>query len=132
MFCCVGSAAALNYGVFRRKEITAEPQTLLIYDMGAAHTQATLVQYQLATEKEVKEPIPVVQTIGVGFDRALGSQQITLRLRDHLAVEFQKAHPTTKRNATDDPQALAKLFKEAERVKQVQISKFIRNYLVSR
>uniref|UniRef100_A0A1I7XNN3 Hypoxia up-regulated protein 1 n=1 Tax=Heterorhabditis bacteriophora TaxID=37862 RepID=A0A1I7XNN3_HETBA len=38
-----GSAAALNYGVFRRKEITEIPQTMLIYDVGASKTTATIV-----------------------------------------------------------------------------------------
>ncbi|KAK6055482.1 hypothetical protein COOONC_07015, partial [Cooperia oncophora] len=40
-----GTAAGLNYGVFRRKEVTDTPQRLLIYDMGAAKTVATLVEY---------------------------------------------------------------------------------------
>jgi molecular chaperone DnaK (HSP70) len=36
-----GSAAALNYGVFRRKDLLKDaeqrPQTLLIYDVGATN-----------------------------------------------------------------------------------------------
>ncbi len=42
-----GSAAALNYGVFRRKEINETRQTMLIYDMGASKTTATIVEYVL-------------------------------------------------------------------------------------
>lgn len=37
-----GSAAALNYGVFRRKEITEKPMHMLIYDMGAVKVSGFL------------------------------------------------------------------------------------------
>ncbi|ETN87225.1 hypothetical protein NECAME_00084 [Necator americanus] len=82
-----GSAAALNYGVFRRKQITEKPQTMMIYDMGASKTTATIVEYVLEPDKSSKvskTSNPVVKTIGVGYDRTLGGFEITLRMRDHL------------------------------------------------
>ena len=66
----------------------------------------------------MKEPVPVVRTLGFGYDRTLGGQDLTIRLRDYLVAEFKKAHET-KKNVTDEPSAMAKLWKEAERVKQV-------------
>lgn len=92
-----GSAAGLNYGVFRRKEITEKPTTMLIYDMGAtkvtrypsqfinsSQTTATIVEYVLEAEKNSKDKNPVVRTIGVGFDRTLGGYEISQRLTKHL------------------------------------------------
>ncbi|CAJ0935104.1 unnamed protein product, partial [Mesorhabditis belari] len=113
-----GSAAALNYGVFRRKEITEQAQTMLIYDMGASKTTATLVEYLLEEDKVKKEKNPVVRTIGVGFDRTLGGLEMTLRLQKHLEEIFRKTIKADTDIATN-PRSMAKLFKEAERVKQV-------------
>ncbi|EPB79014.1 DnaK family protein [Ancylostoma ceylanicum] len=111
-----GTAAALNYGVFRRKEITEKPQRLLIYDMGAAKTIATLVEYKLGKAKYGKEPKLTV--LGIGFDRTLGGLEMTLRLRDLLVTKFNE-HYKTKKQITTSEKAMAKLFKEAERLKQV-------------
>jgi hypoxia up-regulated 1 len=115
-----GAAAALNYGVFRRKDITDKPQNLLIYDVGATKTVATLVEYQL----ENKEP--TVKVLGIGFDRTIGGRDFTSKLREHLVNEFKAKHKTTG-DIRENPRAMAKLWKEAERVKQVsfyQLSNF--------
>jgi hypoxia up-regulated 1 len=113
-----GSAAALNYGVFRRKDIKEQAQTLLIYDIGATKTTASIVEYRLVKEKNSKEQNPSLTVLGVGFDRTLGGHDITLILRDHLVEEFKKQHKT-KEEINGNPRAMAKMWKEAERVKQV-------------
>lgn len=41
------SAAGLQYGMFRTKEFNETATTLLIYDMGATKTTATIVEYQV-------------------------------------------------------------------------------------
>uniref|UniRef100_A0A1I7XTM9 DUF727 domain-containing protein n=1 Tax=Heterorhabditis bacteriophora TaxID=37862 RepID=A0A1I7XTM9_HETBA len=147
-----GTAAGLNYGVFRRKEITETPQRLLIYDMGASKTVATIVEYRLVKEKYSKEPrvrilkvyafIKMNQNIivlsilflklsdfsrqvfyqmsvlGVGFDRTLGGLEITLRLKDFLIRKF-RANYKCEKDITENERAMAKMLKEAERLKQV-------------
>ncbi|CAI5455631.1 unnamed protein product [Caenorhabditis angaria] len=114
-----GSAAALNYGVFRRKEITEKPTHMLIYDMGAVKTTATIVQYVLeSTRKDGKDKQPTLRTVGVGYDKTLGGLEITKRLRDHLQTKFRDTVSTTKDISTN-ARAIGKLHKEAERVKQV-------------
>ncbi|KAK6766162.1 hypothetical protein RB195_025830 [Necator americanus] len=116
-----GSAAALNYGVFRRKQITEKPQTMMIYDMGASKTTATIVEYVLEPDKSSKvskTSNPVVKTIGVGYDRTLGGFEITLRMRDHLVKLFRETVKTST-DITTNARSMAKLLKEAERVKQV-------------
>lgn len=112
------AAVALNYGVFHRGEINETAQYFLFYDMGAYKTSATVVSYQLVKDKVTKETNPVVQVLGVGFDRTLGGLEIQLRLRDYLASEFNELNKT-KTDVTTSPRALAKLFKEAGRLKNV-------------
>ena len=61
------SAAGLSYGIFRRKEITDQAQTLLIYDMGATKTTASILEYRLEKEKKGNEKNPVMSTLGLGY-----------------------------------------------------------------
>lgn len=112
------AAVALNYGVFHRAEINETAQYFVFYDMGAYKTSAAVVSYQLVKDKHTKEINPVIQVLGVGYDRTLGGLEIQLRLRDYLAAEFN-ALGKTKTDVTKNPRALAKLFKEAGRVKNV-------------
>ena len=45
-------AVALNYGMFRRKEINGTVKNLVLYDMGAQATTATVVGFQIVKTKE--------------------------------------------------------------------------------
>uniref|UniRef100_A0A182SXE1 Hypoxia up-regulated protein 1 n=1 Tax=Anopheles maculatus TaxID=74869 RepID=A0A182SXE1_9DIPT len=112
------TAVALNYGIFRRKEINETAQYFLFYDMGAYKTSAAVVSYQLAKDKATRETHPVVQVLGVGFDRTLGGLEMQVRLRDYLGKEFNKMGKT-KTDVFSNPRAMAKLFKEAGRLKNV-------------
>jgi hypoxia up-regulated 1 len=112
------TSVALNYGIFRRKEINETAQYFLFYDMGAYKTSAAVVSYQLVKDKATREILPVVQVLGAAYDRTLGGLEISLRLRDHLAREFN-AMKKTPTDVFTSPRALAKLLKEAGRVKTV-------------
>lgn len=114
------TAVALNYGIFRRKDFNETAQYVMFYDMGAASTSATIVSYQLVKIKDrgITETHPQVSVIGVGYDRTLGGLEMQLRLRDFLGQKFNEMKKTTK-NVFDHPRAVAKLFKEAGRLKNV-------------
>lgn len=112
------TAVGLNYGIFQRKNFNETAQYFMFYDMGASKTTATVVSYQLVKDKVLRETLPVVQVVGVGFDRTLGGLEMQLRLRDYLADAFNAMKKTTQ-NVYESPRALAKLFKEAGRVKNV-------------
>lgn len=112
------SAAGLSYGIFRRKEITDQAQTLLIYDMGASKTTASILEFRQKEKEKGGEKNPVMSTLGFGYDRTLGGLEISLRMRDYLVEEFKKQKKTNQ-DITENPRAMAKMFKEAERVKQV-------------
>lgn len=112
------TAVALNYGIFRQKEINETAQYFVFYDMGAYKTSAAVVSYQLVKDKLTRETNPVIQVLGVGYDRTLGGLEMQLRLRDYLATEFN-AMKKTPTDVFTSPRAMAKLLKESGRVKNV-------------
>uniref|UniRef100_A0A1E1X932 Hypoxia up-regulated protein 1 n=1 Tax=Amblyomma aureolatum TaxID=187763 RepID=A0A1E1X932_9ACAR len=114
------TAAALNYGVFRRKEFNDTPVHILFYDMGTGSTTATIVSYQTVKTKDkiLAEHVPQLSIKGVGYDRFLGGLEFKLRLGERFAKEFS-ALKKTKQDVFDNKRGLAKLFKEADRVKKV-------------
>ncbi|KAL5019858.1 hypothetical protein ScPMuIL_002750 [Solemya velum] len=115
------AAVALNYGVFRRKLFNTTMQYYMFYDMGASSTTVSIVgEYHVAKIKEGTRMDSNPQLIikGVGFDKTLGGQEITIRLRDHLARTFN-SQKKTKTDVFTSDRAMAKLLKEAERVKKV-------------
>lgn len=114
------TAVALNYGIFRSKEINDTAHYVMFYDMGASSTTATVVSYQNMKTKErgFVETNPHVTVLGVGYDRTLGGLDVQLRLQHHLAKEFDALNKTLN-SVLKNPRAMAKLFKEAGRVKNV-------------
>nr|DBA16190.1 TPA: hypothetical protein GDO54_003609 [Pyxicephalus adspersus] len=111
------TAVALNYGVFRRKDINSTAQNVMFYDMGSRSTTCTIVTYQTVKTKDSGMQ-PQLQIRGVGFDRTLGGLEIDLRLRDHLAKLFNE-QKKSKKDVRENPRAMVKLLKEANRVKTI-------------
>lgn len=111
------TAVALNYGVFRRKDIDNTAKNVMFYDMGSGSTTATIVSYQTVKTKESGTQ-PQLQIRGVGFDRGLGGFEMDLRLRDHLAKLFNE-QKKSKKDVRENHRAMAKLLKEAQRLKTV-------------
>ncbi|CDQ70524.1 unnamed protein product [Oncorhynchus mykiss] len=111
------TAVALNYGVFRRKDINSTAQNIMFYDMGSGSTTATIVTYQTVKTEESGSQ-PQLQIRGVGFDRSLGGFEMELRLQDHLAKLFNE-QKKTKKDVRENHRAMAKLLKEAQRLKTV-------------
>lgn len=106
--------------MFRRKEINGTVKHIMLYDMGAASTEATIVGFQIVKTKEkgYSETHPQAQILGVGYDRTLGGAEMTFRMREYLADEFN-AMKKTKTDVRSVPRAMGKLLKEAERVKLI-------------
>ncbi|XP_078492250.1 hypoxia up-regulated protein 1-like [Ciona intestinalis] len=110
------TAAALNYGVFRRNDINTTATYMMFYDMGASSTVATIISYQVVKVNGVADPQLSVK--GVGFDRTLGGLEMELRLRDLLVKLFNEKKKTSS-DVTKNPRSMAKLLKEARRLKKV-------------
>ncbi|CAG5099845.1 Similar to hyou1: Hypoxia up-regulated protein 1 (Danio rerio) [Cotesia congregata] len=114
------TAVALNYGIFHRKEINDTAHYIMFYDMGASSTTATIVSYQNVKTKDrgFVETSPQVSVFGVGYDRTLGGLEVQVRLQNYLATEFDKLKKT-ENSVFNNPRSMAKLFKEAGRVKNI-------------
>ncbi|CAN7979873.1 unnamed protein product, partial [Ixodes pacificus] len=114
------TAVALNYGVFRRKEFNDTPTNILFYDMGTGSTTATIVSYQTVKSKEkgLSETVPQLSVKGIGYDRFLGGLEFKLRLGERFAKDFSAMKKTSK-DVFENKRGLAKLYKEADRVKRV-------------
>lgn len=65
------AAIALNYGIFRRKEMNDTAQYIAFYDMGARSTKVSIVEYKNVKTKEkgFVETNPQLQILGYAFDR---------------------------------------------------------------
>merc|ERR1711936_744424 len=113
-------AVALNYGMFRRKEINGTVKHIMLYDMGAGATTATVIGFQIVKTKDrgFAETHPQAQVLGVGYDRTLGGAELKFRVREFLADKFN-ALKKTKTDVRTVPRAMGKLLKEAERVKLI-------------
>ncbi|XP_032141140.1 hypoxia up-regulated protein 1 isoform X1 [Sapajus apella] len=113
------TATALSYGVFRRKDINTTAQNIMFYDMGSGSTVCTIVTYQTVKTKEAGMQ-PQLQIRGVGFDRTLGGLEMELRLREHLAGLFNEQRKGQRgKDVQENPRAMAKLLREANRLKTV-------------
>ncbi|KAM9219988.1 hypoxia up-regulated protein 1 isoform 1-T1 [Dugong dugon] len=113
------TATALSYGVFRRKDINTTAQNIMFYDMGAGSTVCSIVTYQTVKTKEAGMQ-PQLQIRGVGFDRTLGGLEMELRLREHLAGLFNEQQKgKSSKDVRENPRAMAKLLREANRLKTV-------------
>ncbi|XP_076043824.1 hypoxia up-regulated Grp170 co-chaperone protein isoform X2 [Oratosquilla oratoria] len=114
------TAVALNYGMFRRKEINETIQHILFYDMGASSTTASIVSYQTIKTKDrgYTETNPQLNILGIGYDRTLGGLEMQLRLRDFLATKFNEMKKTSS-DVFKSGRAMAKFMKEAGRLKNI-------------
>uniref|UniRef100_A0A671FBE4 Hypoxia up-regulated protein 1 n=1 Tax=Rhinolophus ferrumequinum TaxID=59479 RepID=A0A671FBE4_RHIFE len=113
------TATALSYGVFRRKDINTTAQNIMFYDMGSGSTVCTIVTYQTVKTKDAGMQ-PQLQIRGVGFDRTLGGLEMELRLREHLAGLFNEQRKGQRaKDVRENPRAMAKLLREANRLKTV-------------
>lgn len=84
------SAAALQYGIDRKFENAT--QLVLLYDVGAAATRATLLRFSAYAGKDRGRSAVIGQahTLDVRWDAALGGQAMEARLAEHFADEFNQ------------------------------------------
>ncbi|KAF9300744.1 hypothetical protein BGZ74_007542 [Mortierella antarctica] len=104
------SAVALNYAMTRT---FPQEQCHIFFDMGAGSTVSSLACFQDLTVKDVGKFTKTVQQVeikAVGYDRTLGGHEFDVRLQKFLAENVPVAQ---------NERAMAKLLKEANRVKQI-------------
>merc|ERR1711981_1406690 len=72
----------------------------------------------MGKERGFSETHPQAQILGLGYDRTLGGLELQINLRNYLADKFNELKKP-KSDVKKNPRAMAKLFKEAGRVKNV-------------
>ncbi|CDU24467.1 related to glucose regulated stress protein, HSP70-like [Sporisorium scitamineum] len=120
-----GAAAAVNYAQTRT---FAQPEKHLFFDVGSGSVRATVVEF--STKPVVIDSIlsvgiaqkeaTIVDVKGVGWERNVGGLKFDLILRDKLAAEFDAKHgQQIGGSIRDNHRAMARLLKEANRVKHI-------------
>jgi hypoxia up-regulated 1 len=122
-----GTGVALNYAMtrsfptFNLTDGSGEKEHHLIYDSGALQTTATVVAfYQSEYLPTPKSKTPVVTThievLGVGWEE-MGGVMLDMAIQAVLLEDF--VQKSGKEAVREDKRALAKLAKEASRVKHI-------------
>ncbi|KAF9238683.1 heat shock protein 70 family [Melanogaster broomeanus] len=109
-----GTAVAVNYAMTRT--FSSIPEYHVIYDAGASSTRATVVSFVNAEDPKTKASYPQISVLGVGFDRSTGGTDLDRRLREILIEKFITQH---RRDVRMDKRGMAKLWKEAGRIKAI-------------
>jgi hypoxia up-regulated 1 len=125
-----GLAVGLNYATSRTFPSINEggkPEIHMVFDMGAGSTKATILKFQGRTVKDVgkfNKTIQEVQVLGSGWDRTLGGDALNAVIVDDMVAQFveskaAKSVAPTIEAVKEHGRAAAKLWKEAERLRQV-------------
>ncbi|RDW88956.1 actin-like ATPase-containing protein [Coleophoma cylindrospora] len=125
-----GMAVGLNYATSRTFPSINDggaPEHHMVFDMGAGSTKATILKFQGRTVKDVGKYNKTVQeviTVGSGWDRTLGGDAMNGLIVDDMIAKFVASPAAEKQSITAEAvkghgRAVAKLWKEAERLRQV-------------
>lgn len=125
-----GLAVGLNYATSRTfPDVSKDgkPEINLVFDMGAGSASATVLKFQGRTVKDVgkrNKTIQEVQVMGTGWDRTLGGDALNSLIVEDMVSTFVQLPGAKSASITADKvkthgRTAAKLFKEAERVRQM-------------
>jgi hypoxia up-regulated 1 len=123
-------AVGINYAVTRTfPDVTKDgkAEINMVFDMGAGSTSATILKFAGRTVKDVgkrNKTIQEVQILGVGWDKKLGGDALNSLIVDDMVSAFvglpgAKSASITAQQVKGHGRTAAKLFKEAERIRQV-------------
>ncbi|RYP80811.1 hypothetical protein DL769_002281 [Monosporascus sp. CRB-8-3] len=125
-----GLAVGLNYATgrtFPNINEGGKPEYHMVFDMGAGSAKATIMKFQGRTVKDVgkfNKTVQEVQVQGSGWDRTLGGDELNYLIVDDMISKFvetpaAKKIPVTAENVQAHGRAMAKLLKEAERLRHI-------------
>lgn len=125
-----GLSIGLNYATSRTFPTIKDgekPEYHLVYDMGAGSTTATVLRFQGKTVKDIgrfNKTIQEVQVLGNGWDRTLGGDSlndiiVTDMVEQFVSTSRMKSMAVQSHHVKEHGRTMAKLWKEAERIRQV-------------
>lgn len=125
-----GLSVGLNYATSRTFATVSEggkPEFHLVYDMGAGSTTATILRFQGKTVKDVgkfNKTVQEVQILGTGWDKTLGGDALNEIVMEDMIQKFtaisrMKTMGVEPKHIKEHGRTMAKLWKEAERMRQV-------------
>ena len=125
-----GLSVGLNYATSRSFPTINEggkPEIHLVYDMGAGSTSATVLKFQGRNVKDVgkyNKTIQEVQVLGTSWDKTLGGDALNRVILEDMintiaATAHMKKLGVLPEHVSAHGRTMAKLWKEAERVRQV-------------
>jgi hypoxia up-regulated 1 len=125
-----GLAVGINYATSRTfPDVTKDgkPEINLVFDMGAGSASATVLKFQGRTVKDVgkkNKTVQEVQVLGAGWDKTLGGDALNSLIVEDMVSKFlelsgAKSASITAEKVKSHGRTAAKLFKEAEKVRQV-------------
>lgn len=128
-----GVAVGINYATGRTfpvvndKKQPGKPEVNLVFDMGAGSASATVLQFQGRSVKDVgkrNKTVQEVNVLGASWDRTLGGDALNSLIVDDIVNTFlelpaAKSASITAEKVHGHGRTAAKMFKEAERLRQV-------------
>ena len=125
-----GLSVGLNYATARTFPTVNEggqPEIHLVYDMGAGSTTATVLRFQGRVVKDVgkyNRTIQEVQVLGTSWDKTLGGNALNRVILEDMILKMTSTADMKKLEVLPEQvrahsRTMAKLWKEAERVRQV-------------
>lgn len=125
-----GQAVGLNYATtraFDAKKSDIKPEYHVVYDMGAGSTTATVLKFHGKTVKGLgkkNSTVQEVQVLGVGYDKFLGGDALNDLIVQDMINKFLetskvKALGVESTNIRKDGKTMSRLWKDAEKVRQV-------------
>ena len=125
-----GLSVGLNYATTRTFPSITEggkPEYHLIYDMGAGSTTATVLRFQGKKVKDIgryNKTIQEVQILGTAWDKTLGGDALNEIVMEDMIQQFtgagrMKTIGVRVEHIKEHGRTMAKLWKEAERIRQV-------------
>ena len=125
-----GLAVGVNYATSRTFPSISEgakPEYHVVYDMGAGSATATVLKMQGRSVKDVgrfNKTVQEVQVVGAGWDKALGGDSLNVLILNDMIERFvessgAKSVGVEAGAVRKHGRAIAKLWKEAGRIRQV-------------
>jgi hypoxia up-regulated 1 len=111
------TAVAFKYGFDKEALFAEKPLNVVFYDLGAAAYKVSVVEFASSVSKKNKT-VGSLTVKGVAWDEGLGGVNFDACVADYLVDSFVKAHPKQGKTLRGSERGMAKIRKEAERIKE--------------